>query len=312
MVKIAVVGVEVWEKNYADALSKLDALSAVYGTDASRVKNFGDRYHVNSYTSIEEMIKNEELDGAIINTPASTRFVVAKQFMEHRINVLVEKPMGVSSSECEQMYTIAKRNNVILTAGCLERFNPAVKNVKEFISQKKYGDMLRLEFHRENRLLVNIQNMGIIHDTSVHDIDAALYLFDDKPHMVVARAGSVSGTQEDFAAIVLSFKDQKIAFIASNWITPKKICQFAAVCKDAIMTGDFITQEIKIDQGEDTLILRSESEEPLILELRNFIGAVEGYAKPLVRAEDAINTSIVTEATLLSSRTGSPIYLDLK
>ena len=312
MVKIAVVGVGGWGKNHARALSELDALSAICDADESRAKTFADKYDVNSHASIDDMLKNEKLDGAIISTPTSTHFTIAKQFMEHRINVLVEKPMAPSSAECEQLRTVARRNNVILTTGYIERFNPAVNEVKNFISQKKYGDVLMLEFHRENRMPVNIHDVGIIYDTSVHDIDTALYLFDDKPHMVFAKAGSVRGAHEDFAAIVLGFKDQKIAFIASNWVTPKKVRQFIAVCTDAIITGDFITQEIRIDQGGDTLIPRRGMEEPLMLELKNFIGAIDGSAKPLISVDDAINTTKVAEAALLSSKTGSPIFLDLR
>ena len=312
MAKIAVVGVGGWGKNHVRALSELDALSVVCDVDACRVKTFADKYDVNSYTSIDDMLKNEKLDGAIISTPTSTHFAVAKQIMECRINVLVEKPMAPSSAECEQMRSIAKRNHVIITTGYIERFNPAVNQVKNFISQKKYGDVLMLEFHRENRMPVNIRDVGIIYDTSVHDIDTALYLFNDKPHMVFAKAGSVRGVHEDFVAIVLGFENQKIAFIASNWVTPKKVRQFIAVCTDAIITGDFITQEIKIDQGGDTLIPRRELEEPLMLELKNFTGAIDGNVKPLVSEDDAISTTRVAEAALLSSKTGSPIYLDLK
>lgn len=312
MTKIAVVGVGGWGKNHARALSELEALSAVCDVDANKAKTFADKYDVNSYASIGEMLENEKIDGAIVSTPTSTHFAVAKQIMERRINVLVEKPMAPSFAECEQMRTIAKRNNVLLTTGYIERFNPAVNDVKNFIAQKKYGDVLMLEFHRENRMPLNIHDVGIIYDTSVHDIDTALYLFNDKPHMVFARAGSVRGTHEDFAAIVLGFKDQKIAFIASNWITPKKVRQFIAVCTDAIITGDFITQEIRVDQGGDTLIPRREFQEPLMLELKNFIDAINGTAKPLVTVDDAISTTRVAEAALLSSKSGSPMYLDLR
>jgi UDP-N-acetylglucosamine 3-dehydrogenase len=312
MTRIAVVGAGGWGKNHARALSELRALSAICDSDQDRAKTFADKYNVNAYNSVEAMLSNEKLNGAIVSTPTSTHFAIAKQIMEHHINVLVEKPMAPSSQECEQMRTIEKRNNVILTTGYIERFNPAVNDVKNFIAQKKYGDLLMLEFHRENRRPSNIHDVGIIYDTSVHDIDTALYLFDDKPRMVFARAGNVRGTHEDFAAIVLGFKEQKTAFIASNWITPKKVRQFIAVCTDAIITGDFLTQEIRIDQGGDTIIPRREFQEPLMLELKNFIDAIDGKTKPLISVDDAINTTRVAEAALLSSKTGSPIYLDLK
>ncbi len=312
MVKIAVIGVGGWGKNHARALSELNALSAVCDLDQQRAESLAGKYGVNWYTSVDDLLKNEKPDGAVISTPTATHYAIAKQVMEKRVNALVEKPMAPSSTECEQMATIAKRNNVILTTGYIERFNPAVNDVKNFISSKQYGDVLMLEFHRENRMPLNIHDVGIIYDTSVHDIDTALYLSDDKPTVVFAKAGSTSGIHEDFAAIILGFKNQKIAFIATNWITPKRVRNFTVVCTEAIITGDFVTQEIKIDQGENTVIPRREFKEPLMLELKNFLDAIDGKTKPLVSADDALNTTRVAEAALLSSKTGSQIYLDLK
>ena len=63
---------------------------------------------------------------------------------------------------------------------------------------------------------------------------------------------------EDFATIMLGFEDQKVAIIASNWITPKKVRTFNAVCTEGIISGDFITQEIRIDEAKRTIIPRRE------------------------------------------------------
>lgn len=312
MVNVAVVGVGGWGKNHARALSELNALKAICDIDSEKAKTYASKYGVNSYSSVDELLKNEKLDGVVVSTPTSTHFTVAKQIMEKGLNIFVEKPIASSSLEGEQMATIARRNSVVFTAGYIERFNPAVNDVKSLIADKKYGDVLMLEFHRENRMPLNVQDIGIIYDTSVHDIDTAMYLFNDKPNIVFARAGSISGIHEDFAAIVLGFKNQKIAFIASNWITPKRVRQFITVCAEAIITADFITQEIRIDHGENTIIPRREYKEPLTLELKNFLDSIDGKAKPLVSVDDAVNTTRVAEAALLSSKTGSPIYLDLK
>jgi UDP-N-acetylglucosamine 3-dehydrogenase len=182
--------------------------------------------------------------------------------------------------------------------------------VKNFISQKKYGDALMLEF-RESGMPTNIhEDVGMIYGASMQYMDMASYLFNDKPNIVFARAGSAREAHEDFAAIILGFKNQKTAVITSNWTASKKMRQFIAVCTGAMITGDFVTQEVGIDR-EDTL-LGKESEEPLMLELKNFIGAIDGNVKPLTSVDDAIDTIRVAEAALLSSKTGSPIYLDLR
>jgi UDP-N-acetylglucosamine 3-dehydrogenase len=310
--KIAVIGVGGWGKNHVRALADLNALSAVCDIDQARAKALAGKHGAKWYTSVDDLLKNDRPDGAIIAIPTTKHFAVAKQVMENKVNALVEKPMAPSSAECEDLVRIARRNNVVLTTGYIERFNPAVNDVKNFIATKKYGEALMLEFHRENRMPLNIHDVGIIYDTSVHDIDTALYLFDDRPNVVFARAGSTSGKHEDFAAIILGFKNQRIAFISTNWITPKKVRRFTVACTEAIITGDFITQEIKVDHGENTIIPRREYSEPLMLELKNFIDAIDRKTKPLVGAEDAVNTTRVAEAALLSSKTGSQIYLDLR
>jgi UDP-N-acetylglucosamine 3-dehydrogenase len=234
--------------------------------------------------------------------------------MEMGINVFVEKPLSFSSRECEEMMNISEKKRLILTSGYIERFNPAVQDVKRIIDDKIYGDLLMLEFHRENRMPLHIKDVGIIYDTSVHDIDTAMFLFNSRPHVIFARAGKKFHLYEDFATIMLGFEDQKVAIIASNWITPNKVRRFSAVCTDGLITGDFITQEIKIDHGEATIIpRRRQFHEPLALELKSFIDAIDGkISKPVVSARDATNVTKVAEAALLSYDTGSPIYLDLK
>ncbi len=311
MARISVIGVGGWGKNHARALSELDALAAVCDLDPAKAEAIGRKYGVNHYTSVGDLLGKEKLDGSVISTPTVTHSAVAKQVMEKGIGVLVEKPATPSSLECEELISTARKQNLVFTTGFIERFNPAVNEVKNLIAGRKYGDPLMLEFHRENRRPPNITDVGIIYDTSVHDIDTAIYLFDEKPNVVFARAGSVGGAHEDFAAIILGFKNQRIAFIASNWITPKRVRTFTTVFADAIVTGDFITQEVRISTGDSTIIPRLDYKEPLMLELKNFIDAVEGKTKPLVSADDALSTTRVAEAALLSSKTGSHMYLDL-
>ena len=143
-----------------------------------------------------------------------------------------------------------------MTCGYIERFNPAVVHVKEYLKSKKFGDLIRLEFYREHRMPLHIKDVGIIYDTSVHDIDTAMWLFDETPQVVFAKSGQINHEHEDFATIMLGFKDNKIATISSNWITPTRVRNFNAVCTDGRIFSDFITQEIRIetDKGTETIL----------------------------------------------------------
>ena len=313
--KIAVIGVGGWGKNHARVLHDLGVLSAICDADPGRSKKMADMYSISAYISVDELLQMERsLDACIVCTPTKTHSGVAKKIINNGINIFVEKPLSFSTIECEEMVSAARKRGIVLTSGYIERFNPAVQDFRQIIERKQYGDLIMMEFHRENRMPPHIRDVGVIYDTSVHDIDTAMFLFNSSPTMVFARAGKKFHSYEDFATIMLGFADQKVAIIASNWITPKKVRTFSAVCTEGIITGDFITQEIKIDHGDATIIPRRHHfQEPLTLELRGFLSAISGkQCPPLASATDAVNVTRVAEAALLSSNTGSPIYLDLR
>jgi len=310
--KIVQIGTGGWGKNHTRILSELSVLTAVCDADSQRSKEYAEKYSVNHYESLDDLLSSEEFDGAFVVTPTSTHTKIATQLLEAKKHVFVEKPMTYKSEDGKKLTKLAERNKVILTCGYIERFNPAVDVVKKFVKEKKFGDLVMLEFHRENRMPLHIKDVGIIYDTSVHDIDTANWLFDDMPHVVFARAGKIKHEHEDFASIMLGYKDDKVAIISSNWITPKRVRKFNAVCTDAIISSDFITQEIIVEKSDESETIQNEKQEPLLLEIQSFLGAIEGKNEQVVKSQEAVNVTKIAEAALLSSQKGIPIYLDLK
>jgi UDP-N-acetylglucosamine 3-dehydrogenase len=310
--KIVQIGTGGWGKNHIRILSQLGVLSAVCDVDAQRSMEYGEKYSVNHYSSVDDLICCEEFDGALVVTPTSTHSEIATKLLQAKKHVFVEKPLTYKSEDGQRIAELAEKNNVVLTCGYIERFNPAVDIVKKIVMEKKFGELLMLEFHRENRIPLHIKDVGIIYDTSVHDIDTANWLFDDMPYVVFARSGRVNHENEDYASIMLGYKNNRSAIIISNWITPKRVRIFSAICTDAVITSDFISQEVKIEKKEETEIPRNEKQEPLLLEIQNFLEAIEGRNNLVVKSQEAVNVTKIAEAALLSSQKGIPIYLDLK
>jgi len=310
--KVIQIGTGGWGKNHCRVLSEFGVLSAICDMNIDRAKDFGEKYNVNYYKTTEELFKKEDFDAAFICTPTSTHSEIALELIKKKKHVFVEKPMTYLSEDGEKLVEEAKRNKVILTCGYIERFNPAVANVKNYLKSKKFGDLIRLEFYREHRMPLHIKDVGIIYDTSVHDIDTAMWLFDETPQVVFAKSGQINHEHEDFATIMLGFKDNKIATISSNWITPTRVRNFNAVCTDGRIFSDFITQEIRIETDKGTDNPSIQKEEPLSLEIRNFLDAIENKNELIVKPEHAVNVTRIAEAALLSSQKGIPIYLDIK
>jgi len=310
--KVVQIGVGGWGKNHLRVLSELGVLSAICDTNSQHAEEFGKKYSVNFYNSVENLLEKEKFDAALVCTPTITHSDIATKLIENKKHVFIEKPMTYLSDDGRNLVELAKRNKVILTCGYIERFNPAVASVKNSIKSQKYGDLIRLEFYREHRMPQHIKDVGVIYDTSVHDIDTAMWLFDDTPEVVFAIAGKINHEHEDFATIILGFKDNKTATISSNWITPIRVRNFNAVCTEARIFSDFITQEIRIETDNGTETPKNEKAEPLSLEIRNFLDAIDSKNELVVKPEQAVNVTKIAEAALLSSQRGTPIYLDLR
>jgi UDP-N-acetylglucosamine 3-dehydrogenase len=309
MVRVGVVGTGGWGKNHARVLNEIGSLAAVCDMDRSRMDLYSKKYRVPGYVSVDEMTSKEELDAVTICTPASTHSRIATQTLSAGLHTFVEKPMTTTTGEAESLIESAKKNNRALTVGFIERFNPPITELKKTIEEGKVGDLILLEFRRENRRGENIADVGIVKDASVHDIDTACWLFAEDPKTVFARVGAVKSKNEDFAAIVMGFSGRKTAFLTTNWVTPNRVRTLSAVFTGAVVDVDFVTQQTSIHQEQGTTVPTRPFQEPLMLELREFINAIQEKRSPLVRGSDGLRAIAVAEAVLASSSSGAPIYL---
>ena len=91
MTNIGVIGVGGWGKNHLRVLNELNCLKAICDTNSDNLNEYSSRYKIPGYTNIDEMIKNEKLDGVIICTPTSTHFEIASKIVKLKIPVFVEK-----------------------------------------------------------------------------------------------------------------------------------------------------------------------------------------------------------------------------
>jgi UDP-N-acetylglucosamine 3-dehydrogenase len=195
--------------------------------------------------------------------------------------------------------------------GFIERFNPPITELKKVIKEGKMGELILLEFHRENKRGANILDVGIVKDASVHDIDTACWLFGEDPKSVFARVGAhfVPMEHEDFATILLGFSGKKTAFLVTNWITPSRVRTLSAVFSGGVVDVDFVTQQTSVHEGALTTVPTRPFQEPLMLEMTEFLSAIKEKRQPLVTGQDGLKATLIAEAVLASSKSGTPIYL---
>jgi UDP-N-acetylglucosamine 3-dehydrogenase len=310
-VRVAIVGCGIWGWNHARVFADLPdcKLVAVCDADPQRAKLAGDFYHVNSYTQLDEILKNDEIDAVTVCTPSSTHMDVGLQVMEHRKDLLVEKPMAVSPSDAQRMIAEARKAGVMLTVGFIERFNPGVQYAKEQLESGRIGKVVLASARRVSRWPTRIGDVGVVKDLAIHDIDIVHWLMKSEVYEVYAVIGSERLAQEDHANIVMHFKNGATGFIETNWLTPHKVRKLIVTGSEAIVSVDYITQEVTVEDEKGLFSPTIPFQEPLRQELKHFLDCVRNDTKPLVSGEDGLSALEIADAALKSSGVHKPVPL---
>ncbi|HDI42740.1 MAG TPA: Gfo/Idh/MocA family oxidoreductase [Candidatus Bathyarchaeota archaeon] len=310
--KVAVIGVGFWGKNHLRVLNEIPQaeIVAVCDIDEERARTAAERYKVEYYTDSRKLHKEVDVDAVTICTWSTTLAKEAKRALKAGRHVLVEKPMASSVREAQEIAKIAEKEDLLLTVGFIERFNPAVRRAKQLIEQGKAGSVVSLTARRVSRWPERIGDVGVVKDTAIHDLDIARYIFGQDPAQVHAVAGRILHKRfEDYAHILLNFGNGQVAFIEANWLTPYKVRSLRITGSEAIITVDYITQELTIDTESQTIKPRNKWQEPLKLELQHFVDCILTGRKQEVTPEDGIKALKLAETALKSATKGKTIKL---
>jgi UDP-N-acetylglucosamine 3-dehydrogenase len=256
------------------------------------------------------MLRNEDIEAVSVCTWSTSLAKEAIRAAEAGKHVLVEKPMAADVKQAEKLVETVERKGVYLTVGFLMRFIPGLRHIKKAIETKEIGELVCATAKRVSQWPERIGDVGVVKDTAIHDIDVILYLFNEDPVAVYAKTGAMRYKRfEDYAQMMLTFERGKSAFIESNWLTPYKTRVLTATGSEAIMTLDYITQELTVENAKETMRPRYPMQEPLKLELQHFANCITKKEKPVITGLDGLKALKIAQAALKSSATGKIVKL---
>jgi len=326
--KIGIIGYGYWGPNLARNFSELPSADLIAIADLSkeRLKQAQLKYpHVIAKHEYQELF-DLGLDAVVVSTPPATHYRVAKDCLEHNLNVLVEKPMTLKSEDAEELIELADARGLTLMVGHTFRYNSAVHAMRRFIENKDLGDVYYIDTARLNLGLFN-RDSNVIWDLAPHDISILLYLLNEKPISVSAQ-GMPCVTQGvyDVAYINLIFPNNLTAYVHVSWLDPCKVRRVTIVGskKMAVFNDVVIEGKIKIyDQGVDApaytngfgefqysyrhgdiTIPNTKFVEPLHEECKDFVNSIVNHTEPNSSARSGLHVIKIIEAALRSMANG--------
>ena len=309
---VAVIGVGFWGKNHVRVYSELaeTELVAVCDVDMERARIIAEQYEVEAYNDSRKLLKRKDVEAVSICTWTTTHALEATRAIKAEKHLLVEKPIASTIREAKKIVSFAKQKKKHLMVGFIERFNPSVQRAKDILKKGGIGELVSATAKRVSQWPERIGDVGVVKDYAIHEIDIMRKIFEEDPTTVYARVGNLKHKKyEDYSQIMLTFTHGKTAFIETNWLTPDKIRNLTLTGSDAILSLDYLTQEITIETLEKTLKPRYKWEEPLKLELQHFAKSILRDREPEVTGVDGLKALMIAEAAIKSSEKDRTIKL---
>jgi UDP-N-acetylglucosamine 3-dehydrogenase len=210
--------------------------------------------------------------------------------------------------------------------GYVERYNPALEVVRDFVADGNLGRLISMSARRVGVLPPRIRDASVLVDIGVHDIDIAAWITCARLNLLCAQGGmAVLEDRLDFATLMLDAAGTVVS-IEANWITPVKVRELSITGTNGYCHVDYMTQVATFAPGqsfaptsdylelvkqyeEGTLIqLPVIKREPLARELEVFIAGVRGAALPNPGLALA-SLRIAEEATAAINRNSHAIVL---
>jgi predicted dehydrogenase len=317
-IRTAVLGVGSLGKEHARIYSQLAKageieFTGVYDVASEHARKIAEKLGTRAFGTVAEAIAAS--DAFSIVTPTTTHFELAKLLLAENKHVLVEKPMTSQASEAGELVELARTRNCVLQVGHIERFNPVFKYLETVALEPRF-----IETHRLSPYPARSTDIGVVLDLMIHDLDVVL-AFVKSPVVSVDAVGiPVLSTSEDIANARLKFANGCIANMTVSRVSPermRKIRVFSGGAMTSYISLDYRAQEGYIlriareNEAESSLLKKllhakdstivSEfagkrivrepvpiaKEEPLKLELHDFIECVRAQRTPRVSGESA-------------------------
>ncbi len=292
--KIAVIGVGHLGKWHADkyAAHADCELVAVVDTDLKTAQEIADKYNAQASTDYKEILK--KVDAVSLVVPTSYHFAIAKECLLAGVHCLVEKPITETLEEAQELVSIARKQNLVLQVGHIERFNPVMQGIVKDLSEPEFIESTRLA-----PFTPRASDVSVILDLMVHDIDIILDLISSPIKQMSASGISVLTNEIDIANARIEFENGCVANVTASRISRKSERKLRIFQKNAYISADFQDKIVAVNRPSSEITDNGFPEieylektfddtDALNLEVIDFVRAIRTGTKPKVSGEDGL------------------------
>ncbi|MGO1267382.1 MAG: Gfo/Idh/MocA family oxidoreductase [Microbacterium gubbeenense] len=320
MLRAGLLGVGMMGRHHARVLRELDGVDLVAIADPG-----GDPHGVSGdleiLPDIDALIA-AGIDIAVVAVPTRFHEDAALRLAAAGVHTLVEKPIAHTLEAGQRMVDAFRDAGLVGAVGHIERFNPALQELRRRIEAGELGSVYQVVTRRQGPFPSRIADVGVAKDLASHDVDLTAWVVQSPYERLFAQTAFKSGREyEDMITIVGRTASGVIVNNIVNWLSPMKERLTVVTGEKGAFVADTATGDLTFYangtiplEWESVSSFRGVSEgdvtryafakrEPLRVEHEAFRDAVLGHQTDVVTMEQGQRTLAVVEAALDSART---------
>ncbi len=327
MLRIGIAGVGHLGKIHAKLWKEVDGVTVtgIYDVSPEAASTVSSETGIESFEDFSTFL--HQIDALSIVTSTPSHYAIAKQAIEAGKHVLIEKPITTTTEQAEELIELAKKRNVKIQVGHIERFNPALLAAEPYLDDPRF-----FESHRMAQFQPRGSDVAVVLDLMIHDIDVILSLVKSPVKSIDASGVAVVSEELDIANARIKFENGAVANVTASRISQTPMRKLRIFAKEAYLSLDFGTKSVDVFRlesgGEDAtshagLTMKLGQIEkgnvprniiyekpnvrdmnPLKYELEIFRDAILKDTTPLVSGVDGLNALRVAEMILKAIEAG--------
>ncbi|WP_316837500.1 Gfo/Idh/MocA family oxidoreductase [Pedobacter nutrimenti] len=181
-----------------------------------------------SYTTIDDLLDDQQIELVVINTPNFTHFDFAKKALQKGKHILVEKPFAATAAEAQELFDLARSVDKKVFVYQNRRWDSDFIAIKKVLEEGTLGKLSEVHF-RFDRYRASIgpktfkeepiAASGLQYDLGPHLLDQVISIFGKPLHFHKVLGKNRVNTQvDDFFSIHLSYPDSVNVFVHANML----------------------------------------------------------------------------------------------
>lgn len=321
---------------HAGAIVEIESAELVACTDINKanLSAFSEQYGITPYDDYKKMLADPRIEAVCICTPSGLHKKFCIDTANSGKHIVVEKPMALTTGDCDAIIEACERNKVKLEVISQNRFKEAFRYVKSLVAEGKLGKIVSadiyMKYYRSPEYYGAsnwkgtwaMDGGGALMNQGIHGVDIMLFIMGDvKSVFGYTRTLARDIEVEDTASAVVEYKNGALGVIqGTTSVTPgypRRMEINGTKGSIALVEGDIAVWDVKdVDKPDFKETKGSSHNDPMafkieghVFQITDLIDAVKNNTDTYVTHREGRRPVELITAIYESSRTGKRVDL---